>query len=342
MDYTEQEILSQFGSCRQTIEYMLNRQIEICDVFSGAKRIVFTGAGSSFCVAKSAEKILKLRMGIDTMVIAAGDLLLNYEKYKTYLDGSHIVCLSRSGNTSELLLSVKRIIADLNVVCISICMQKDSELAKLCSLNLTLDWAFDRSVCQTQSVTNLYLACAMLTAIISDDLSIAEDFRKVAGNGMYFYQCNDALYHEIADKEWNSVAVLADCEIAGLAEEGALAFKEISRIQSNHYHLMDVRHGPIVNIDGHTLVVLVADEVNQYVLDLVKDIKNKGAIVLTMSMCDETLGGDMHIYHSNTQSIIAAALYMIFSVQMIALYKAKNLNYNPDLPEGLDACIRFN
>ena len=37
-----------------------------------------------------------------------------------------------------------------------------------------------------------------------------------------------------------------------IASEGALAFKEIARIPSISYHLLDVRHGPMVLIDDKT------------------------------------------------------------------------------------------
>lgn len=49
--------------------------------------------------------------------------------------------------------------------------------------------------------------------------------------------------HEIANLDWDNVVVLADGPICGIAEEGALAFTEISMLTGRYFHLLDYRHG---------------------------------------------------------------------------------------------------
>ena len=54
------------------------------------------------------------------------------------------------------------------------------------------------------------------------------------------------LAQEVAQEEWESVVVLADSELDGIASEAAIAFVEIPQVHANYYHVLDVRHGPMV------------------------------------------------------------------------------------------------
>ena len=92
------------------------------------------------------------------------------------------------------------------------------------------------------------------------------------------------MLNKIGKQEFNNGIVLGECEITGLAEEGALAFKEIYQLNSNHYPVLDVRHGPMVKIDSKTLVILTAEERNQHIVNLVKGIEAKSAFCITIGM----------------------------------------------------------
>ena len=59
----------------------------------------------------------------------------------------------------------------------------ESPLSQIAGLSLDMPWAFDESVCQTRSVTNLYAAAQMVTAILSKEPAIIEELRAIAENG---------------------------------------------------------------------------------------------------------------------------------------------------------------
>jgi glucosamine--fructose-6-phosphate aminotransferase (isomerizing) len=341
MSYTQNEIFSQFESYNNTIDYIKMRQADIQRFFKNAKRVIFLGCGSSFCVAKSASTILNLYNKVFSMPIAAGDLLINFEKYKPFLNESAIVCLSRSGNSSEIVLAMKRALQEVECKCLLIGMQNGSELGQLSEMEIILDWAFDQSVCQTRSVSNLYIAGALLAAIISGDTATIEAFEELEKNHDIFNKRYEQLLMETAKLDWNNVVVLADCEIAGLAEEGALAFKEISRVNAHHYYLLDVRHGPMVNIDKSTLAILTTDTIDQYVGGLISDLQREGAVVLTINKHGADKADYVSICLPQNIDIKVSAVFMIYSIQAIAFYKAMQLGLNPDSPDGLDACIRI-
>ncbi len=64
-----------------------------------------------------------------------------------------IIAASRSGGTSEVVLSVERA-GQMGVLTIAIPAKENSPLAELAELSLEIPWAFDESVCQTRTVTN--------------------------------------------------------------------------------------------------------------------------------------------------------------------------------------------
>lgn len=339
MYYAQKEIFNQFEAIEKTTKYVYGEKTKLINTFNGKSKIIFVGSGSSFSVAKSAAAMFNLRGEVAALAVAAGDMLVNFERYKKALSDSIIVTISRSGSTSELLLAAEKAKDNTNCKCVSICTVQNSKIELLSDFSLVIPWGFDQSVCQTRTVSNLYAACSMLIAIIIDDENLVREWVSAADPAPNFEERYKQILANIGQGSWENAVVLADCEIAGLAEEGALAFKEICRNASNHYHVLDVRHGPMVMIDENTLVILAVPQNNQLFSDLVKDIKRKGAYCLTMGMFNDSLGADQHIELPENKNWVVTAQYMIFSIQVITLYKALAKGLNPDEPEGLDAWI---
>lgn len=93
-----------------------------------------------------------------------------------------------------------------------------------------------------------------------------------------------------ASEDWSRAVVLADSGCAGLAEEGALAFKEICRRDSNHYHMLDCRHGPMVQICPDTLVIALLSKGDRKLqAALLGDVAAKTSHLLVLDHAD---GGD--------------------------------------------------
>jgi glucosamine--fructose-6-phosphate aminotransferase (isomerizing) len=147
-----------------------------------------------------------------------------------------------------------------------------------------------------------------------------------------------------ARKSWTHAVVLADSYMAGLAEEGALAFKEICQLNSNHYHMLDLRHGPMVKINKDTLAVAFISKGDKRLqCDLLNDIRKKGALILALD-CSNTgviSAADLTISMPAALCNRTAAMYMLYCIQLIAYYKAIESDINPDQPNGLDPWIKL-
>ncbi|MEL7608011.1 MAG: SIS domain-containing protein [Bacillota bacterium] len=346
MSITRSEIFGQYAALKQTLDCVAEQEKAIVEFFNGAspRRLLFTGCGSSYALACSFRAIASLWSDIPVFAVPAGDLWRNFEEYKRLFDGALVLSVSRSGETSELINAYKTIRAAAPCTrFVSINCREDSTIAELSDFTISMPWAFDESVCQTRCVCCLYTAGMLTLAKMLGKADADEGFQKVAQNGPAFLERNDGTLRDLSKNPWNSVVVLADGPVEGLADEAALAFKEISCLQSNYYHVLDVRHGPIVLIDDKTLVmVLAGGRFGEYEKALVEEIAAKGALVAVCSELPFDIAGvKANIWFGERVGNLANGLILAAACQLASLYKSKINGCDPDRPEGLKPWIEL-
>lgn len=347
------EIFSQYDALEKTMNYIENKKEEIDGFLKGRcfNSVTFTGAGSSYCLCKSAKTSLKLMTNMKTGCFAAGDLMINFNRYEKVLKNTLLVAPSRSGRTSELI-SVFQKSAGLADSSVLICAAEGSTLSEMAGFSLEIPWAFDESVCQTRTVTNLYLADLMLVNEIalareeasSGSGSLTEELKQVINSGEdYIEQYRDVLKNAVDSMAFDKVVVLADADLSGIGEEASLAFKEICRVQAGFHNVLDVRHGPMVLIDGNALVIAAVTRKNsKYQADLIGDLKSNGAHVITVSDIEDNIwGSDINVFAGSFNNPAVFGIPFIFVSQALSYFKAVSLGVNPDKPEGLEPCIQL-
>ena len=342
---TEKEIFSQYEAAAKTYDYMESRKNDLMGFIKANKldSLTFIGCGSSYSLCKSAETSAKMRLGFKVNAIAAGDLMMNFPLYENMLRNSLIIAPSRSGSTSEVVMAVTKAKEAFGLKCISLSAVEASKLSDIADVSLELPWAFDESVCQTRTVTNLYLANLLLIAYLAEDDRLVSELKSVVEAGAAFINKNTETLKKIAARDWKKVVVLADSELEGIAEEGALAFNEICMLQSNYYHLLDVRHGPMVLINQETLVIAATTPYGgNYQKDLVRDIRAKGAFVLAAITSPEgAVEADSTIELPAGENYGVSGVPFIFIPQALSFFKSLARGTNPDEPQGLDAWIKL-
>ncbi len=344
MSTTYREIKSQYEALERVTEYVDARMPDIVAMMRACDQLVFVGCGSSYAVALSGAMMARLRLRKPALAIPAGDLLLHADTYRPALEGSTLVVLSRSGETSEIIQAVKQVRC-MGVECkvIGVTCTEKSTLAACSDLILEMPWAFDQSVCQTRTVSCLYLFCAQAIAGLAGDGPLTSDLRDAVTGGPVFMAENESALEAVAHGDWAYAVVLGDAELSGLCEEGALTFKEICQVPSNYYHLLDVRHGPMVLVGGQTLVFAVlSDASSKLELDVLRDIAAKGAVVVAYS--DEAIGQDevpgiLNVSFGRKLAHPARGVLAIAVCQLLSYYKSFQTGANPDRPDGLDPWI---
>ena len=346
MSLTYQECKEQYGSLKKTFDCVADQEKGLKAFFreKQPESFTFIGCGSGYYLAQSFEIMARVKLGTCSSSIPAGDLMLHYERYSKFLEGTMLVIASRSGSTSEVINAVKQVKALYNVPVFSITCVEKSELSKISDYTLCIPWAFDESVCQTRTISNLYAAMVQIIGYWGDDGRVVKGLEAVIKSGNAYMDKYEKELERIAGLDWDNAVVLADGELQGLANEGALAFQEIAQTPSNYYHLLDSRHGPMVMINRDTLVIACLTQDNYpRQNDLIRDIVKKGAkvVVYTDIEVEKIDGVELHVYSGSGMEHVLRGIPFIFIPQMISYYKAVKMGVNPDKPDGLSPWIKL-
>ena len=340
MDTTYKEIQDTFNALTKTVKYIDEKWSEIEAFIRNKKRFIFVGCGSSYSIAKSYAAICNMSAGVPASALAAGDILIHAARYKKMVSDAAVVFISRSGRTSEILKALDALLEQkISFSVLSVIAAKDTPLAEKSELSLETPWAFDESVCQTRCVTNFYFMGAYIFAKYTNDSAVLDDLKYLAHSGSGFLANAEKVAKELAPKDWNRAVVLADAELEGLAEEGALVFKEVCQLPANYYHVLDVRHGPIVLIGQHTLNILCLGTCGDFERGLLGDIKKKSDFVVAFTDNSIDADGVTSISFGRELTHIARGVPFIILCQLIAYEKSKETGANPDQPTGLDPWI---
>ena len=279
--------------------------------------------------------------GTDAAAIAGGDYLVNPKPYEELMKKSILVVLSRSGKTTEVVRDVKNIKERFSTPVISISMMDQNDVMPFSDLDLTLDWCYDKSVCQTRTVTNLYASLLLLAAFYADDEQLCADTLRAAQMNEAYKISYRPKLEDIAGKDWEDALVLADGPVEGIAEEGALAFTEIAMIPGKYFHMLDFRHGPMVLFTRRSLAIILVQPGREALQEaMIEDLKQKGGTIITVSDREgNPYGADLHVTLPDPGRFEVWGIYFIFVMQMTAYAKALVRGTNPDAPTGLDAYI---
>ena len=343
MFLTEQEILDTPAALEKTCSLFRKIQDEIAAFFreNRQRKFTFLGCGSSFMLAKSAAAVFSAISDTTASAVPAGDYIVNHNFWAEVAKGSIVVTISRSGRTSEMVRAVQHMRENWNCPVISLSMEDGNDIMPMSDLDITMDWCYDRSVCQTRTVTNLYAAILLLAAKYAGDDTLTASVEKTAAVNDSFQKENRDALEEIAKLPWKNVTVLADGPVCGIAEEAALAFTEIAMLTGRYFHILDYRHGPVVISGGDTLtLILVSPAEEGLQKDMVSDVLSHGGPVVTVSRHEENIfGSAAHIRMPEIEAFAAWGILFIYVAQMLALLKSIDLGGNPDAPTGLDAYI---
>ena len=338
MSLTYKEIMSTQDTLQKTTAYINHEWQKVAQFPDGKKQFLFVGSGSSFSVARSLSLMTYMHTGIPSLAISAGDLLLHTSRYSKILDGAAVVCISRSGKTSEMIMAVD-LIKPYNVHLAALVCADDTPLEERSELSLNMPWAYDHSVCQTRTVTNFYFAYSYILAKWLGDQTLLDDLKHITDNCDKFLKETEPMAKEIAGLSWDHAVVLADAELAGIADEGSLAFKEVCQLPTNFYNILDSRHGPMVLFNEQTLLFAALGVKNELEINYLNDMLEKGSKIVALSDTPVDISGVTTLSYGRKLSHIALGLPFIMLCQLISFFKASHTGANPDEPTGLSAWI---
>jgi len=340
--FSHEEIHKQYISLGQTLDYILQNKNKIIDFFSDHPNngdIVFVACGSSYWLSLSAHKTMSLKTNRRAYAVKAAEVILCPEEFTGIYDNPVFVCPSRSGRTKELLDAVdilKSIYPNSRVF--SVVEYMDNDLDKKSDLTLNINWALEKSVCQTRSLSNLYTAFVTIAALIGKNEALIGNLREYLKNAPSLYAKHEPAIRDIAGKgQVKSLVTLGSGLQYGLTIAGAYIVIEMAQFDASYFQLLEYRHGPIVTAKPGTAVFICSGESEMHKENerkMAKEIHGTGAKVYSVALSETdwadytfSLGGDYE------KEIIA--LHFVFVMQSFAHHFAVSHNKNPDSPGNL-------
>ncbi|ONN27117.1 sugar isomerase [Thermosipho affectus] len=299
MNYTYNEIMR----TPELLKKIENYSIE----FSSNKKYVFVGCGSSYNLAFTASKILK----VNSETLTGGKILALDYTPKCDIG----IFISRTGESTETVLSAEKFKKN-GILTIGITCEKNSSLEKVCDQTFTFDFLHEESIVMTGSFT------AILYFLIKNG-EISNMAKKI------IEKSNDYL-EKIDLKKYNHFVFLGFDEEYGISKEGALKIQEMAKQFVEFHEPLEYRHGPISKLTDKTLVIINSKD-TKYEHTLKKDLEKYTKVIY--------LGkdGDIDIkYNSGFET----PLRVIF-LQILAYKKAISEGLNPDRPENLSKSVKI-
>ena len=331
--YTLKEIHEQSITISDALSSNEQRIQTFCNILANTKNLYITGSGTSYHSAL----ILKLMLGKYAKIRSETIMSSEFEyTLGPSDDNSAVIAISQSGETADVLHSVKA--AKLTgAKILSIVNVPTSSLARISDCFLTLNCGPEIGVAATKSFTGqlsvLYTIvdrlCNGCIGVALNKAELVTAIREVLSAENDIARIVDTV-HDI-----NDIYILGRSMHYPIALEGALKIKEIAYIHAEGIAAGELKHGPLALIDKNTVMIVInpGDTTFDDTVSNAHEIKARGATVVGIS------NKENEVYdHFIRIPQVRDALYPLIEViplQILSYYLALKKNVDPDYPRNL-------
>ena len=231
---------------------------------------VFAGCGTSYNLALSLSA-LSNAAGRPAIAVPGDEWLHRPQDHWPDWQHTHVVALSRSGETTETVAAARRS-RSVGARVTAITCEKASALARNCDSLVFAATHPREGIVMTSSASLMLLLGLQLLGYVVDPgvvgaaTGLLEGLDKqlpglIAGRSHFVFLGGGPLY--------------------GVALEGALKLMEMSQIFTQAFHPLEYRHGPISLVDEQTVAVMLYGDVQPEAEALLAgELQQKGARVI--------------------------------------------------------------
>lgn len=331
--HTEREIASQPDVWRTTLSEV--DPLSATNWWREAEpaSVIVTGCGSTFYLALTAASLIRDEIGVHARATPASELALG-NRTPPGISESLLIAISRSGSTSETVAAVRRFRALGGRHVLVVTNHEDSPLALSADVVIAATAGQEQSVAQTRSFSSMLLSVQMLVGTMAGhDLDALEPLPELGADLLGMAQ--EPMGKLATDLALRRFAFLASDPLFGVASEGMLKLKEMSLTDSESFHTLEYRHGPISMADDSAAIIgLVSDDRTDVEMSVLKNAESFGARTISVGA-----NADIPLRDS-LPSWVRPAL-MLLPLQVLALERARSKNLNPDSPRNLVAVIKL-
>jgi glucosamine--fructose-6-phosphate aminotransferase (isomerizing) len=296
--------------------------------------------GTSHHAALVGKYIIEELIGIPVRVEVASEI----SHRSRIIPTSKVIGLSQSGETADVLLSLKRMQKD-GAETIAITNVFQSTISRIANQTIYTAAGPEVAVAATKTFTAQLIALFKLTLAhpgINHNLkeSLAAQLENVPRKIQQIIDTQEKIAHcaERVSKS-DQVFFIAKGVNVPIALEGALKVKEIAYLQAEGYSAGELKHGPFALLTPSTTVVVIVpkDENHSSLTTTVQEIQaRKAQIVCIVDEDDDTFDDSVDCVLKIPSSIgLVSPILNTVVLQLLAYYVAKSRGCPIDFPRNL-------
>jgi len=227
----------------------------LAGLLDGADRVILSGAGSSYYLARVAAAVAREATGRIAIAVPLSELILRPSGVlgSTSPDRQPVIVISRSGSTSEAVSVVERMRAAGHPT-VAVTCRLDSPLAGLADIALVSPAGDEAAIVMTRSFASMLALLLRVIAERAPDPSLAADLDRLPERWPEAVAAA-AAGRALGSVDRSRVVVLGGGPAAGIAAEWRLKLTETSQVAADAYEPFEFRHGPISVCEPGVLVV---------------------------------------------------------------------------------------
>jgi glucosamine--fructose-6-phosphate aminotransferase (isomerizing) len=304
----------------------------------GFDEVLMVGSGTSYYLALAAVDWVSRRHAIAVRAAPSCEVML--DSHQTRLAPGRkrlVIAISRSGESSELVLAVKALQA-VGAIVLGVSCCAGSSLLRMADQPFLIDEGVEDGLVMLRSFTCMLLALQYLFGLADDRAALRT--LPAAGHDLLARQAGPL--RDLAHRgPFDRFVCLASGANYPLALEAGLKAQEMAIVTSEAYHSLEYRHGPKATADRNTLLTLFALSDAGLGLSLARDMKALGVTLLVV-------GPDAARYAEVADLVVPApaalddgqaSLISLMPLQILAFETAMRRGKNPDAPEKLNKVV---
>jgi glucosamine--fructose-6-phosphate aminotransferase (isomerizing) len=336
--HTENEILSQPEAWAQALDTVSNQSGALNELFQrNYEQIIFTGCGSTYYLSIAAAALYRSLTGQPAQAAPAGDLLLNPGVYLSQRARTLLVAVSRSGATTETLRAIERFRSLTRGAVLAITNYGQSPMAAQGDLALVIPKGQEQSAAQTRSFASMYVAACGVCSLAAGQPELLDALRRLPETGQRLMtQFGLAARVVGADLDIARIYYLGSGLLYGLACEVNLKMKEMTLTDSEPFHFLEFRHGPMSMVTPQTLLIGLLSEANlRHERQVLDEMALLGGRIFSLGETSADVS-----FESRLPEALRGVLYLP-ALQLMALERAYAKGLDPDHPAHLTPVIHL-
>lgn len=314
MNTTEKVIFEQFP--------YWDKAIGSTDTTTKGEVLVYVGCGTSYYLAQTLAAYAN-KSGRQAIAVPGAEWLNRPSFFWPDWTKTHVVAISRSGETTETVAAAKSSRANGAFVT-GLTVEPESSLAQNSDQVVASKTHPEEGIVMTVSASlMLLLGMQMIGTVVPTSVpASAEHVAKALDAAL------PARMHARSH-----VVFLGGGPLFGTASEGALKLMEMSQVMTQAFHPLEYRHGPISLVDENTAVVMLySSDQKDAEAKLVKEVQDKGAFVIG-------LGGPGDVEIAVDVDLDLAGLALLPALQILGERAAQSRQLDTVAPRHLTKVV---